>query len=491
MINYSCVKLTLEKMEMEMKRKTRIIASLLVALMVIGEASFAVVALEGVPGAPGATEATPPTTESQENEAEPASPQPDQDGTNTEIPNEEAENDVPVAKAQKAPFTATATVVSPTVIKVEWTPVLGTGVTYTVTEASGLISERTFDAQATFAEFKGVKTGKTYTFNVVAKAEGVPDVTAVTQAVTVAPQPTKAANFYIYSSYKRIVLEWTKDLKATKYEIYRSRTKKGKFTKIGTATNKALVKGNKNKVMFTDKNVTVDKYYYYYVVAVGTKVGTEEYRAPKTTTKCIRSVQQMYLKVTFRYSKTLRAHDSSKKAHRFKKGQRITAYGYGSGTYRFTYNGRPYRVSYLRIKNPSSSYTRSFNYGTKEAEYFVNSSGQKSSTKYLIWVNLYTQHLYVFKGSKGNWKVYSHWEIASGKPSTPTPTGFNKKIFRKVRNKNGLGPWSCFQSWSAFHGKYSSWKLGRPASGGCIRNTMTKGKWIYRSIPMKTAVIIY
>ena len=44
---------------------------------------------------------------------------------------------------------------------------------------------------------------------------------------------------------------------------------------------------------------------------------------------------------------------------------------------------------------------------------------------------------------------------------------------------------------NAFHGKRKSWKVGKPASNGCVRNPTDKARWIYKNIPLRTKVIIY
>ncbi|HHW94873.1 MAG TPA: L,D-transpeptidase family protein [Mogibacterium sp.] len=467
-----------------MKRKTRILASILVALMLIGEAAVRVVALDGTGGEePPAIENEMPM-EGAGVQQQPENPEPENGGA----PLEGANQEEPAPLAENDLFFATATIVLPYSVRIEWTD-LGEAYSYTITEESNLVEAVTLDAPATanFYEFKDLQAGVTYKFIVTAKTEG-DEQKAETEPVVLAPQPEKVTGFYTFSSYKRIVLEWTKDENATEYEVWRRRSDRKEYTKVGTVTNEDLVHDRPHKVTFIDRNVANSKEYFYYIKAIG----SEDYEAPRSVIKKDHSVKRMNIRITFRYSKKLRSHDAAKKFHTFRKGQRVTAWGYGGGKYVFTYRGNKYYVSYFRIRNPKAYYTTKFNYTSREAEYFVNQRGQTSRTDWLIWVSEYTQHCYVFKKSKGKWKIYDRWEIASGKASTPTPKGFNKRVHNKVRKKNGHGPWTCFQSWSSFHGKpHRRAKFGKPASGGCVRCPNKKAWWIYNKIPMKTSVIIH
>ena len=124
----------------------------------------------------------------------------------------------------------------------------------------------------------------------------------------------------------------------------------------------------------------------------------------------------------------------------------------------------------------------------------MNGKGLTSPTKQLIWVNTYTQELYIFKGSKGKWKLNKHWAVSTGKASSPTPTGNDgiKEVWKKLSTRHNLKWWTCFSTMNAFHGLFDSWrkKLGNPASGGCIRNEVKNAKWIYDNIKYKTTVLI-
>ena len=115
-----------------------------------------------------------------------------------------------------------------------------------------------------------------------------------------------------------------------------------------------------------------------------------------------------------------------------------------------------------------------------------------SSRSTLIWVSTYCQHVYYFRGSKGNWRCVRDWECATGTVNGPSPSGMwgNKEIHKKIKRRHGLKFWSCYSSMNAFHGKQSRWKVGKPASSGCIRNANENAQYIYNNAPKRTKVIV-
>lgn len=320
-------------------------------------------------------------------------------------------------------------------------------------------------------------------------AEGEETVTPETPAP--APAPPVLNKLKAYPAYQSVALEWDPVPGATSYNVSWG----GKTVSV-PVTSRAY--DNAEKMAYICKKLKDDTSYTFTVAAVGANMQAA------TASVTSMSVKQMYIKIKFKGSARLTSHDNAKKTRTFKAGQVVKAYGFGGGKYRFVYKGNHYFTSYLRTSLGSAKalYNKKIkkNYSKKSAEYFVNTSKCKSKkgSKYLIWVSLYDQHLYVFKGKKGQWRIYDHWEVSSGKPSTPSPTGRHptkglqaKYIYKKTANRHGLGPWTSFQSWTSFHGKQRSWKLGSPQSGACIRNPNEKSRWIYKKIPMGTAVLMY
>ena len=203
------------------------------------------------------------------------------------------------------------------------------------------------------------------------------------------------------------------------------------------------------------------------------------------------------IKYTFKMkgSTTLKSHSKKSNAKlRLKGGQKISASLFRAGKYVIKAdNGGLYYINRTRARNVKDNHTNQFNYTWAEVENFVNAKGVKSATREMIFVSTYTQHAYHLVGSKGNWKVDRGWECATGKASSPTPTGTNGmvSIWKKLRNRHGLSWWSCFSSYNAFHGKLNGWRVGNPASGGCIRNANTNAKFVYKSVPKSSRIFIY
>jgi hypothetical protein len=152
-------------------------------------------------------------------------------------------------------------------------------------------------------------------------------------------------------------------------------------------------------------------------------------------------------------------------------------------------------------------------YSKKTVLDFVNKSGLTSKTGYLIWASKYAQHVYIFTGKKGNWKLLNGgkttgwnnkaiWSnlCTSGKVYIQSRNGnyviFGKqhtakrskytyyylsKLHKTVRLHSLL-----HKKGQKFGGKLYSKELGNPVSKGCIRLRPKVSKWIYDKVPKKT-----
>ena len=328
-----------------------------------------------------------------------------------------------------------------------------------------------------------------------------------------AAAPAKVKNFKTISSYQSVILMWKKSSDADGYKIYWSGNNGTKGT--------IRIKSNKTrsyKFKITEQNRKVK--YTFKIAAVKDGVASEK------VTKKDSAVQLMQLEITLRVNKNLKNHDrpEGKYSINLKAGTRIKTIGFTNGKYIFqkkvkgklrTFHvmriaTRNQKVNYIgenkkskgwKIVKPKIAYTR------EEAESFINTLGVKSNTKYLIWVNQYSQRLYIFKsktkGKKKDWKLikncykdeddgYPGWPVASGKPSSPTSTG---KTSIKQRDLGGGGkvPFWNVTTWFSIHGNSPGpWgPLGWPKSGACCRNTTPHAKWIYYNTPMRTSVYVY
>ena len=295
---------------------------------------------------------------------------------------------------------------------------------------------------------------------------------AKSRTATVLPD---VSNFKAYSSNKAVVLKWSKVPGATGYRItYTGNGKTGKKTYGQKATSCSIP-------------VAQDKSYSFRIIATG-KNGARSQTSALVKGEAVRT---MHIRFSFKKTRTLTSHSGGRVKAKFKAGTKKTATGFKKGCYVFKHKGRTYHVTRISTTNNYVSQIRkSKRYDNAEAEYFVNKKGLKSKTSRLIWVNTYTQKLYVFKGGKGKWKcIVGGWEVSTGKASTPTQTGLTK-IRQKVLMNEGLPYWSVCSVFS-LHGKYPEWTLGTPQSHGCVRNTNEHAQWLYTNCKKGTAVYIF
>lgn len=268
------------------------------------------------------------------------------------------------------------------------------------------------------------------------------------------------------------------------------------WTAVPGATSYAVTYAPGSKTVTVAKNSFVLKnpaYHTDYTFKVVAKNDSSSSAAATATCKTDRKIKPITYKFKMKMSATLKSHGGSKKKLRLKAGETIKANRFKSGKYVITRKKGTYFINRTRARNPKAVYTRKYNYTRAEAEHFVNGIKMSSKKKQLIWVSTYCQHAYAFKGKKGKWKCVRDWELSTGRADAPTPTGVNGKVslWKKLSFRHGLQWWSCFSSYNAFHGKQSSWSIGKPASSGCIRNKNKDAKWIYNNVPISTRVYIY
>lgn len=155
--------------------------------------------------------------------------------------------------------------------------------------------------------------------------------------------------------------------------------------------------------------------------------------------------------------------------------------------------------------NYTTSYAVNNDYKAYEKEVWVNAKGYSSRTQYLVWINRAYQHVNVFQGSKGNWKLVKSFLVGTGAASTPTPTGLTTVSYKSaggwttstytVRPVVGFYPGTGY----AFHSRLCypgtdteyDFSAGYPVSHGCVRMYKNDIKWIYNNIPVGTTVAIF
>lgn len=397
--------------------------------------------------------------------------------------------------------------VTATTADVAWTQVEGAGY-YTISlNGTSVAPQLTVESYT----LTGLTGNTIYTAVVTAHstdgsvlAEGTANFTTLD-----ANAPDKVEGFKTISSYLSVILNWKEASDADGYRIYWTGSDKSK----GTID---ITDKDKTSYVFKIKEEDSEVKYTFKIAAV--KNGIESELVKKTDS----AVQLMKLEVTLKVNKTLQNHDKpiGKYTVKLKAGTKIKTVGFTNGKYVFRKKVkgklRTFHVMRFAVRNQNVKYIGSYSkkngwkivkpkiaYTKEEAEAFVNDLGVKSNTKHLIWVNQYTQRLYVFKGKKGKWKLikqcykdetdgYPGWPVASGKPTSPTSTGLTN-IKQRDPGGGGKVPFWNVTSWFSIHGNSPGpWgPLGWPKSGACTRNTTPHAKWIYYNTKMHTSVYVY
>lgn len=330
------------------------------------------------------------------------------------------------------------------------------------------------------AKVTGLTPNTKYKFRVREKAEKV----KAEKSIRTEKAVPNVQGFKAMSTYNGIMLKWKRVQGATGYTIkWKSGSKSGKIKIKKGSTVKYLHK--------LPKNLRTKKVVYS---IVGTRTGY--YSSPEKATAKGEAVRTMYVSFVFNTTRTLTSHDKAKKTTVFPKGTKIESYGYNWGRYIFDYKGHTYYVKRYSVSGQDYSQLNTKKTYTKaEAELFVNSRGLKSNTNTLIWANTYTQKLYLFRGSKGKWKLYKGpWDVCTGKAKTPTPTGLTRVKSKTVGCHDPFPqtPWWCVTAQFSIHGKAPYYPaMGKPASNGCVRNWSENAKWMYYNVPVGTAVYIF
>ncbi len=156
------------------------------------------------------------------------------------------------------------------------------------------------------------------------------------------------------------------------------------------------------------------------------------------------------------------------------------------------------------------NYTLSYNpdYTKAEKEVFVNDAKKYSSTtKYLVWVNIGTQKVNVFTGSKGKWTLDRTFRCGTGRQGYDTRQGVTV-VTGKQDRWNKAGHYYCAPvvrffpgTGYAFHSRLyypipnnktlKDSRIGFPISDGCVRMYDADIQWLHKNIPLGTTVVIY
>lgn len=296
----------------------------------------------------------------------------------------------------------------------------------------------------------------------------------------------------------QVSLKWNAISGAGSYELYQ-KNKNGKFVSIGTT----------KKTSVTVKKLTNGTNYQFKVRAVRTVGGVSRKGnlssavtgKPLKISSSVSGVTSMQFKATVTRTVKAKLVDDEKKTVTVKSGTKVTVMKKSGSTCTVKLSsGKKVYISSSYLKYTRQVYNNA-DLSTSTKEGFVNSKGYSSQTKYLIWISLYRQHLYVFKGSQCNWKLYKSFKCSSGKWPINTPTGVYRLWKKAPRAYSGLSyfDYVSYFSGNAIHGWVwvigTGWdptsSLGNPASHGCVRLSNQNASWIYRTMPMNTTIVIY
>lgn len=124
-----------------------------------------------------------------------------------------------------------------------------------------------------------------------------------------------------------------------------------------------------------------------------------------------------------------------------------------------------------------------------------------SNTEWLILTDTVGCRTGIFRGSRGNWKLWSFWQCAPGKNESPTVLGEYSVYGKGLSFGHGYTCWYytqfygdyLFHTQPCYTGTFNVMDptMGQRASAGCIRLTTDHAKWIYENIPYGTKVVNY
>lgn len=136
-------------------------------------------------------------------------------------------------------------------------------------------------------------------------------------------------------------------------------------------------------------------------------------------------------------------------------------------------------------------------YSKEVAEAYVNQGGFKSATNWLFWCNKYGQHVYIFQGSQGNWRLVKTAKCGTGSikngDGSDQGVNFGWKIWDK--NKVFRGPYGN-QYWNMHYSSKGGNSIhkgptGKPSTHGCISMSNTGVQWVFNNVPINTRVIVF
>ena len=297
---------------------------------------------------------------------------------------------------------------------------------------------------------------------------------------------------------KSAVLRWSKSSNISGYTLYQYDNTTGKFKEVKTiskSSNRCTVRG-----------LEAGKKYRYMLKAFVKKNGKKVYSkasnkvefTAKELSESVLSIRRPRYTVKTKRKVTL-LNQTTKEKITLKKGTKlaVTAKN-GNKVNGYLQNGdRVYiKRSYLTYTGLDVSSKKDYTKAVKQE--FVNSKGYGSETDWLIWVSERTLKVYIYKGSRENWKLQKTFPCCIGKWKTRTASGIRKILAKGTKWDYGA-PWIYFSSGDgdtsnpsgcAFHNKPDS-RIGQAISNGCVRMNKSDLMYIYNNCPVGTRVVVY
>ena len=136
-------------------------------------------------------------------------------------------------------------------------------------------------------------------------------------------------------------------------------------------------------------------------------------------------------------------------------------------------------------------------------EKLANDNAFISKTDYLVVCSLYRLETYVFEASPRGWTLIKRMDCSAGDLSHPTPTGVYQ-IEAKYPAIGKSGEYTCPYA-VGFFGNYLfhsvpltpdqstpvDARIGGRISNGCVRLRTADAQWLYQTLPLGTAVVIF
>ena len=315
-----------------------------------------------------------------------------------------------------------------------------------------------------------------------------------TVALTPKPvNPGKVNAKLYYNGNKKVTLSWDKVKYATSYQVWQKKSN-GKYALVGNTTKLATtITGLTNNVVYTFRVRAVR------TIGKGTTYGplTGDILARPTVPSAeVKAVHRVHYWATFNQNVTVTSYDGKTRTA-FNKGQKVRVTNKNSSTAYLSYNGKEYRVNpgLITCTSMITDYRKA--YSGKVAQEYVNYKGFTSTSNWFVWVNTYTQHVYVFKGSQYRWKLQKDFVCSTGMLKAQTSYGFTYIRSKQYEwwftydqlayyaSRIGCG---AFHSWLYYPGEPKRYypgigTMGYPASHGCVRIDLKNAKYMYENVP--------